>query len=277
MCVIIFYEVNDVTGDLIIQENDITVRKINNCFEDTSLFLKWKKRTHTTGENCFLLMGLSGTTIYTVNGKEYVIEKNDIAFFPENTIYQGACREVPARTAIIVFEGENISGFDEPFMFSPKKWESYESYFFNMLEKYIIADFGYKTELKAILYTLINKITKERMLSGESERNYRKIKNSILYIHENYTDVEMSIAKAADASGLSEVHFRRLFKEVFKISPLNYVTQIRIKKAKELLIHTEYQVGEIAGMVGIFDEVYFSKFFKKHTGKTPNEYRKEEF
>ena len=162
-------------------------------------------------------MGIEGSTVYTIKGKEYLVEKNDIAFFPSGTLYEGACKTIPSRAVIISFRGRNIKGFDEPFLFSPKKWESYESYFFGMLEKSIIGEFGYKTEMKAMLYTLINKIIKERVLSGEGERSYRKIKNSILYIHENYTNVEMSIAKAAQESGLSEVHFRRLFKEVFKI------------------------------------------------------------
>ena len=86
----------------------------------------------------------------------------------------------------------------------------------------------------------------------------------------------MNIADSVAASNMSEVHFRRVFEDVFGTSPLAYVTQLRIKKAQELLIHTDYSVGQIAGMVGVYDEVYFSKFFRKHTGQTPNQFRKNQ-
>lgn len=261
-------------SEMLLNESDIIINEISSCFEDTSLYLKWRQRTHCTGKSCYLMLGIAGSTVFTVDGIKYSVGKSDIMFFPENTVYNGECLEVPARIIVIAFSGRNVSGFDKPFLLSPKRWDGYEQIFFDMKEKYFIGEYGCKTELKAMLYTLISKIIKERMLGESDERSYRRIKESIIYIHENYYDTEMSIARAAELSGMSEVHFRRLFRDVFKKSPLKYITEIRIKKAKELLAHTQYQVGEISGMVGIYDEVYFSKFFKRHTGKTPNEYRK---
>ena len=57
---------------------------------------------------------------------------------------------------------------------------------------------------------------------------------------------------------------------------VDYVNDVRIKKAKELLITTDYRIYEIARMVGIESPNYFSILFKKITGKSPNDIRSYE-
>lgn len=261
-------------NEMLLNEMDITVYEVVSCYEDITLSKKWNVNEHCTMDCFYLMLGIEGSTVFTIDKKEYEIEKNDVFLIPANTVYRGRCNEVPARNMEILFKGSNICGFDKPVKLTPRKWEKYEEIFFSARDIYLLAEAGYKTELKAMVYLIINKIIKELVLKKGDERSYRKIKDSILYIHENYEDAEMSIEKAAAQSHMSVVHFRRLFKEVLGVSPLSYVTDIRIRKAKELLLHTEYPVGQISGMVGIYDEIYFSKFFKKHTGKTPVEYRK---
>lgn len=262
-------------NDINIKEFDITVKEVSACYEDITLCHKWEGKSYSTGNRFFLAFGIEGKNILKVENKELIIGKNDIVFIPHNMIYRGESPEIPARMMVVRFEATDICGFYEPFSLSPNKWEKFEEIFFEMRDKFIVEPFGYKTELKGMLYTVITRIIKELASENKEERGYKKIKNSILYIHENYTDPEMSIGKVAEMSGISEVHFRRIFKEVFDMSPLSYVTEIRLKKAKELLIHTGYSIGVVADMVGIYDEVYFSKYFKKHTGKTPNEFRKQ--
>lgn len=69
--------------------------------------------------------------------------------------------------------------------------------------------------------------------------------------------------------------FRKLFKEVTSSSPQQYLLNLRINKAKELLQTTELNINEIAFQTGFESEFYFSMFFKKKTGKTPTNYRLE--
>ena len=268
------YEVFCLNGEMLVNEMDIAVYEIVSCCEDITLSKKWKRLVHNTKDCFYIMLGLDGSTVFTIDGTEYEIEKNDVFFIPENTEYKGRCNIVPARNMEIIFKGKNICGFDKPIKLSPKKWEKYEELFFSAYEKYFLGEIGYKTHLKSLVYSVLNKVTKELVEEKGEERSYRKIKNSILYIRENYASYDMSIEKAAAKSHMSEVHFRRLFRDVFGVSPITYITDIRIKKAKELLKHTEYRIGDIALKVGMYDEIYFSKFFKKHTGMTPNEYRK---
>ena len=65
-----------------------------------------------------------------------------------------------------------------------------------------------------------------------------------------------------------------LFKKETGKNFLEYVTELRIQKAKNYLIQTDYDIAEIAASVGYGDLKYFSKLFRKNTGLSPSEFRK---
>ncbi|WP_144510725.1 bifunctional transcriptional activator/DNA repair enzyme AdaA [Bacillus sp. FJAT-22090] len=74
----------------------------------------------------------------------------------------------------------------------------------------------------------------------------------------------------------SPYHLQRTFKKVLEISPVEYLQQIRIEKAKELLIKTDKSLEEIGSAIGMHNIPYFITLFKKKTGHTPSKYRKKE-
>lgn len=263
-------------GEMLLNEWDMTITDIVNCHIDITLSHKWKTPHRTTGDTCFLMLGLEGCTLFSTSKGPYTIEKGDILFLPDGLEYVGSCTEIPARCIMIRFKTSHKNGFQEPFRLCPGRIEQYQELFSEMKEVFLIGEYGHKAQLKAMLYTLIHRILKDMMMEDAAELGYKRIKSAIVYIHENYTRADMHIADAAAAANMSEVHFRRIFKDVFSTSPLTYVTQLRMKKAQELLAHTDYPVGQISGMVGIYDEAYFSKFFKRHTGYTPNQFRKKQ-
>ena len=71
---------------------------------------------------------------------------------------------------------------------------------------------------------------------------------------------------------MSEVYFRKRFKEEYGTSPQKYITHLKIRYAKELIYIGYYSLKEIALMSGYTDYKYFSTKFKKHTGLSPSDY-----
>ena len=65
----------------------------------------------------------------------------------------------------------------------------------------------------------------------------------------------------------------RIFKKEVGTSVITYITDLRIKKAKDLLEHSDLKTFEISDAVGIHDPAYFSVLFKKYTGMSPKSYR----
>ena len=82
-----------------------------------------------------------------------------------------------------------------------------------------------------------------------------------------------SVASLAASCEMSEQYFRRLFQQVYGISPLNYMTQRRIGYACDLLQSTNISVEQVCFASGYQDPAYFSRIFKKVTGLSPSSYR----
>lgn len=75
--------------------------------------------------------------------------------------------------------------------------------------------------------------------------------------------------------GLTPQHICRIFKSCTRMRPTEYITHIRIKNAKEMLSQTNHSISEIAYWCGFENDNYFWRTFKRITGNTPGEYRKE--
>lgn len=104
-----------------------------------------------------------------------------------------------------------------------------------------------------------------RFLSGEI----------IEYITENYKDVGLSITMIADHFGMSPYYISKQFKKERGDSLKNYINVYRVERSKEILIHTNDTLNEIAARVGFIDNNAFIRGFKRCEGITPGEYRKK--
>ena len=85
---------------------------------------------------------------------------------------------------------------------------------------------------------------------------------------------KINLAEIIAKSGLSYMQFSRRFKVATGLSPSNYITSLRIDKAKHLLANTKLKINEISTACGFENEYYFSNFFKKHIGFSPLTFRK---
>ena len=103
--------------------------------------------------------------------------------------------------------------------------------------------------------------------------NYDARITSVIDYIENNLDKEIKIEDLAYMTHLHPNYFIRFFKSQTRMSPIAFITNMRLNKSCRLLKHTDMPVGQIASSVGIPDYSYFSRQFKKITGYTPSEYR----
>lgn len=83
------------------------------------------------------------------------------------------------------------------------------------------------------------------------------------------------VEKMAQRSGLTERTFKRRFLSATGYTPLNYVQQLRIEEAKRRLERTDEPVEKIGWLVGYEDPAFFRRLFKRVTGVTPGQYRRQ--
>ena len=108
--------------------------------------------------------------------------------------------------------------------------------------------------------------------SGNKNRSI--LKTAVDFIDEHYMDEDISLNTAANVANVSSNHFSALFSQNMGQTFIEYLTSLRMNKAKELLRCTGMRSSEIAGEIGYKDAHYFSYLFKKTQGMTPSDYRK---
>ena len=87
-------------------------------------------------------------------------------------------------------------------------------------------------------------------------------------------DPELSLSSVANAVSVSPNHLSTLFKSKIGVGFSEYLTGVRIRQAKRLLITSDLRVSEVGERVGYQNMEYFSMLFKKNTGQTPSQYRR---
>ena len=110
--------------------------------------------------------------------------------------------------------------------------------------------------------------------SGISDNVQDKFDTILEYINHNYTSKDMSIKKVADIFFYSEKYFSSLFIKKTGIKFSQYLNNLRINYATELIKKGTDNISVVSSRCGYSDQFYFSKVFKKITGKAPSEYKK---
>jgi len=128
--------------------------------------------------------------------------------------------------------------------------------------------------IQLLLSQLIIRIGRLRSesLGGESLPAEQYVRQAIEYLHQNY-DREIQVKDIAAAVSLHPGYLQRIFKAQAGRTPVEYLTDLRMKKARMLLRQTDIPVSDIPEYVGVGSRPYFHALFKKYTGLTPVEFR----
>lgn len=109
--------------------------------------------------------------------------------------------------------------------------------------------------------------------SSRTNVSRSQMREAELYIGSQYMNEELALSDVCGHLFMSISYFSTLFKQHTGTTFIDYLTRVRIEKAKELLAVTTRKTYEIASLVGYSDPHYFSVIFKRHTGQTPKEFR----
>lgn len=128
----------------------------------------------------------------------------------------------------------------------------------------------------AMLKDFVQKMLLECLNSIVSIKNQNEnpiIRKVCDYVQEHLSE-DISLEQMADFAGVNSFYFSKLFKEEIGVTFINYVTDLRLNEAQELLKNPELSIKEITAQVGYNDQNYFSRIFKNKFGISPSEFRK---
>lgn len=124
------------------------------------------------------------------------------------------------------------------------------------------------SQLTYLLMTYLRKSAAEQPIL-----EYGVFDRIIEYVQENYMN-DLTVKELADYVHVSESYLSRLMSSKIGVSPMKYVNHVRIESAKQVL-KTDRSIDDIAVLTGFKESKYFSTVFKRQTGITPSEFRKE--
>ncbi len=125
-------------------------------------------------------------------------------------------------------------------------------------------------ELDGITQALTGSFIK--LLSTDNMHFHSNIEDTLLYINNNYMK-DLNTGLLSSRIGYSESYFYRSFRKYTGKTPVDYITDIRIKNASKLLKNSSLSIKEISQITGFNDPLYFSRIFKRITGLSPKEYQ----
>lgn len=137
--------------------------------------------------------------------------------------------------------------------------------------------FGTSLRMQSYLYLifsiLIDNNTTQHVTSSKNTQ-YNYVRKSLEYIQENYMN-DLNVNKLAEYMNLNRSYLCSIFKKILDTSPQNYIAQYRINKACDLLKNSSHSISDISLMIGYKDYAVFQRYFKKVTGQSPNQFRKD--
>lgn len=219
-----------------------------------------------------------GCGTFTIEGQTYKIGPNQLFIIPAGYAFRYQSDfDDPFHYCWFGFLGIKSNfiyqaAVQNQFVFDCPNTNEYEEIIAEILR---ISDNSFSAFLKVngLMYNLLGKLVEQFDIFDY--RSQQSISSLAIHYMELYYHKPIQITDIADFIGIHPNYFASIFKEEQGISPKQYLINLKIKKAQELLIQTSEPINIIANTVGFNDALSFSKFFKKYTNLAPTLYRKE--
>lgn len=227
-------------------------------------------------ESYLLLYTEKGCGEISLYGEKVEAGEGSLTVIPPNVTHYYTMKGEEWRTLWITFDGYGAKQFfdvEAGVVEVPKELD-----FPGKFEKihHLRHDEGWNLQSSALLYSLLiecKELIPEKSTSAYKLKN--QLKDSLSYIHSNYMNV-VELSSLAKLSNVSREHFCRIFRQYTGMRPVEYITKIRLQKARELLdVNREMPISCIAKRTGFQSSSYFSSVFRKNFGLSAEEYRKE--
>lgn len=236
-------------------------------------------RRRTAQGVCGLVIPLQGFANFSLNGTTYEMNKQTI-------LHAGSRMDIKIETFASVWEyvvihyqviqspEEYEKIMDQHYLLTIDEQVTIEESIQYLLKHQAQPDYMSKLQVQNAFMNLLESI----LLSARNGRFENK-KDAILaaleYIQIHFAE-ELVIGELAAKFGMKSKRFSYLFEQLTGLSPIEYIIEYRISRARELLRTSDFPIAKVAEKVGYLDSFYFSRVFKKHMKMSPSLYRKQQ-
>ena len=221
------------------------------------------------------ISGGSGKCI--LNKTKYTFSKNTVLICVGDFLCFKCSKSIDADILEVRFRVKDTESFKEEHSFKSNVFKIYSSEAFrDCFERlhiaYIHKNRTHGSFVSAILYELL--------IIALDSINEKPLTDSVISslaedIHNNFIQGEFDVSAYAEKVGLSKDRLSVIFKQKYSLPPYKYQLMLKMDEATNLLRHTNLPIDKISEMLGFSNRLYFSSAYKKQTGKTPAQVRKD--
>lgn len=233
---------------------------ITEIYKPVTVFSEKGRNFSMENRECFgLSFCISGQITYQQKEKIYVSNTSNAVILPQNATYK-LYGDKEGLFPVIDFECTNLDVKEITVL--PIKDAAPFIKDFNLMSNCFLRN--NKLKQFRLLYGILEKLDAERMDNPLSD--------IINYIEKNIANGDITNGCLAQKAGISEVYLRKLFVAHLGVTPKQYLLDLRIQTAQQLLVSTSKSVTEISEECGFSSVYHFCRIFKQKTALTPTQY-----
>ncbi len=249
---------------------DLCVSNILNVYQNDTL--TWRRSEPKERNRNGLVLFTEGEIEYYFPNKSIVATRGSVMLFPSNIPYHGVARTKRVAYCVLDFQtlSENeIFDFGAPCISKLKNFDQLYRDFSNMISVWEQQKMDAAIQAMAFLYS-----TLALLMENDERNNTNQESDDILtYIFDHYADYDISVLSLCEKFYISESQLRRNILKITGLTTNEYITYLRLTRAKRELVCTQKSIKQIAYECGFSSAYYFSRCFHLHEKVSPKEYR----
>lgn len=226
---------------------------------------------------------LQGGAVFHIDQELYQVQAGDLIIANRNELHAGYSTAVPYDAYLLVFDPSDLSrelGEKHRCFQSLIRGDSHVGELFaRIFAEQRAGQEGHRPLCRALVTELLVYLCRHYAAQSvppkdmvKRRRDLERLRPALDYIEQNYAE-RISVTQLAHLLCLSADRLGHLFRDGVGQAPLQYINEIRLRKAMNLLKTEEYTVTEVAQAVGFFDYNHFGRLFRRRYGCTPNQVR----
>lgn len=241
--------------------NDITVTDIKEMFTVFSPKGRYEKIVNRKSYG--LSFCAEGQITYTHNGIKTVSDRDHAVILPMDRTYTLYGDKTGSFTVINFICTEQLCNTVTAILI-----QNTDAYIKEFEKCRALSYFdGNRAEIMSVFYHILHSLSMQNSSCSV-------ILPAVKYLEKNFRKTDLTNTELASKCNISEVYFRRLFTEYYNMTPKQFVTEIRINNAKQLLSEGALKINAVALQCGFSNQYHFCRVFKEKTGLTPTQYMK---
>lgn len=211
------------------------------------------------------------------------VSEGDLLIVNCNELHTAISKQHPYEALVIIFDiielSDALAKKNYIFLNHARADDCVRDLFLRIFQEITAQHIGYKQLCRALVTELFVTLCRNYVVQSLPERvnesrkkNLERL-NTVLNYLENHSELPLTVKQLADIACLSEDRFGHLFRDCVGKSPLQYMNELRLRKALSLLKAGEHSVTEVSRIVGFKDYNHFGRLFRRCYGCTPNAVR----